>query len=199
MRKGTDKIRLEYCRQQNTRIKYLRSIPGHSGRSRLLQVSNWKCSPPTRCCSLRRQSLAAATPRLQADELPGGVSCHGKRMTGKRSGRVSFYNKGSHRSCARFVNGRRCGASSDQHLSRELSYFFEPHCSVTHLSPGRGDTTVTRDSRTACRCNAVDGCCSCDRASALSDVSAPHWELDQERAVHNPLWQHVALRRCASK
>ena len=41
-------------------------------------------------------------------------------------------------------------------------------------------TTVTRDSRTACRrWKAVGGGCACDRAFALSDVSAPHWEQDQ--------------------
>ena len=41
-------------------------------------------------------------------------------------------------------------------------------------------TTVTRDSRTACRrWKAVLGGCACDRAFALSDVSAPHWEIDQ--------------------
>ena len=46
--------------------------------------------------------------------------------------------------------------------------------------PARVATTVTRDSRNTCRrLNAVGGGCACDRASALSDVSAQHWELDQ--------------------
>ena len=32
LRKGTDPIRLEYCLEKNTRMTYLRSIPGHCGR-----------------------------------------------------------------------------------------------------------------------------------------------------------------------
>ena len=47
-------------------------------------------------------------------------------------------------------------------------------------SPARVATTVARDSRNTCRrWKAVGGGCACDRASALSDVSAPHWEMDQ--------------------
>ena len=41
LRKGTDPIRLEYCLEQNNRMKFLKSIPGHSGRG-IASIQNRK-------------------------------------------------------------------------------------------------------------------------------------------------------------
>ena len=106
-------------------------------------------------------------------KLRSGVSCHGRRPTGKRG-------RQSHHRCARFVHGRRVALPRSA-LVNCGSYFCVRCCSVADLlSPARVATTVTRDSRITCsRWKAVGGGCARDRASALSHVSAPHWRLDK--------------------
>ena len=111
--------------------------------SRLLQVSNWK------------------------------RSLHGRRFTGKRSGRVFFcVNRESHQGCARFVNGRRVVLLRSALVPRTVGLT----CVVLIVqlltcSPVRVATTVTRDSRNTCRrWDAVGGCsCDRDRTGSLTD------------------------------
>ena len=109
------------------------------------------------------------------------VSCCGRRPTGRRGGRGSSIEGRFTKSSAKFVNGRRVvlprSAVVPTAMGRVcvVAIVWLLTCCLARVA-----ATVTRDSRNTCRrWNAVGGGCTCDRTSALSDVFAPLWELDQ--------------------
>ena len=108
------------------------------------------------------------------------MSCYGGRPTGRKGTRSAS------------LGGRVTKVAPD--LSTVVVWCFSrsalvpktvgricvPTVQLLTCSPARVATTVTRDSRNTCRrWNAAGGGCACDMASALSDVSAPLWEVDQ--------------------